>query len=119
MSDSVGYIELVNLIGPRAAFDMVLHHGGKRVYVPLSEQRGSLMMLVGQEAYQKLTARYAGIFLLIPARSSALQYLRDMEIAEFVTSKKGGYGEAAHHFGVSRSKVVECVKKFGKVPCQS
>lgn len=118
MSDSVGYIELVNLIGPRAAFDLVLHHGGKRVYVPSPEHRGSLLMLIGPEAYQELTARYAGVFLLIPAKSSSFQYLRDVEIAEFVKSKKGGYGEAAHHFGVSRSKVVECVKKVHKVPCQ-
>lgn len=121
MSESVNYRELAKIIGRDAAYDLIMAHGGQRVYVPSKEaKRSALAACIGAEACAKLQERYECEFVLIPARTNLIRIMRELEIGGAVVDGVYSIGDAAHFYGVSRTKVISCVKmveKLNRVPC--
>lgn len=121
MSESVNYRDLSKIIGRDAAYDLIMAHGGQRVYVPKKDsKRNALAACIGPEACAKMQDCFEGCFVLIPARTNLMKILRELEIGSTVVDGIYSIGDTAHHYGVSRSKVMACVKiveELNKIPC--
>lgn len=83
---------LVDAVGPAAAIKLVQHHGGTRLYIPLSiHPEHDVAKLIGDDMAGKLAREYGGCRLDVPSPNGpAFKALRDTEIRRMVADKVSG-----------------------------
>lgn len=105
--------ELINLAGIVAAIRICRHFKGRSVYIPETmHETHPIALIIGWDAALELSRRWGGDRLEIPAESSALVTVRNMQICN-AYSTGSTISELARDYGYSRSGIIRILDQSG------
>jgi hypothetical protein len=105
--------ELVEISGIVAAIRLCRHFKGRAVYVPEHmHETHPIALIIGIEAALKLSARWGGDRIAIPAESVALVTARNLQIAEAYRTGTS-ISELARDYGYSRAGILRILDQAG------
>jgi hypothetical protein len=98
--------ELVQLLGMPSAYELVKRYsGGPRIYIPLrSTVQHRIALVLGFVAAQKLSDRYGGSILKLPADRALVMSERNVKITKLVEGGQS-FSVVGRMFGLSRQQV--------------
>lgn len=87
---------LLRLLGPAGLIRLVEAHGGTRLYIPASPERGKLADELGIEIVSKLSRRFGPDYISVPlARELRARHYRAAGLSNADIARKLGLAESA------------------------